>query len=375
VVYCQQEVNTYVNTAPTQSKRNRRGTEKFLEVLRSQIRSGSIQSGTYLPTVRQLSAEHAISCKTIHRAMQVLVGEGLVTAEPRQGYRVKQGAGSPEYGCPLAYVPDDLGNVTFDAPFRSHLMIMLREAASHRGWSMLTAGTEKVTGPQLVEGMKTQNSFGAVLNTIDPTILDEVERWGAPAVVVNEFAARDRIDSVVQDGQQGGQLAVEYLLARGCRNIVWLGPLVDDVHSHDRLGGAVSTLVHAGRPVSSKTVVSCPNQEQEKIVRALLARKDRPDGIVALWRGPAVTLAAVAREKGIELGRDLHAVGWCPEEIYNSSYLPSFSGGAVPPAIVWSVKAMAEIALSRLAERRRSPEVTALRVKVPVTLRVAEREA
>ncbi|MHC4917592.1 MAG: hypothetical protein ACYTGB_19120, partial [Planctomycetota bacterium] len=89
-----------------------------------------------------------------------------------------------------------------------------------------------------------------------------------------------------------------------------------------------------------------------------------------LWRDRALTLARAARELGLKIGRDLHLVGWCLEERYAEAWVPEFEGEPVAPAVTWSARTLGETAMARLAERRENPDLPALRVKIPVSLRL-----
>jgi hypothetical protein len=70
------------------------------------------------------------------------------------------------------------------------------------------------------------------------------------------------------------------------------------------------------------------------------------------------------------LGRDVHVVGWCPQEIYETDYAKHFNGDPIPPTITWSVREMAETALARLSERRSRPDLPAVCIKVTAKLEV-----
>ena len=69
-------------------------------------------------------------------------------------------------------------------------------------------------------------------------------------------------------------------------------------------------------------------------------------------------------------GRDFELVGWCAEEIYDSTFLPAMGG--MPPAatVVWSADTMAEGAIGRLMERRNDPTRPPLRLNVATRLRL-----
>ena len=83
-------------------------------------------------------------------------------------------------------------------------------------------------------------------------------------------------------------------------------------------------------------------------------------------------MARVATELGLKPGKDFHMVGWTLEEACKDFYLPAVVDGYVLPALTWSVKAMAETAMSRLAGRQEHADLPAVRIKIPVKLRSIE---
>jgi DNA-binding LacI/PurR family transcriptional regulator len=137
----------------------------------------------------------------------------------------------------------------------------------------------------------------------------------------------------------------------------------------DRLGGAMIGCDLEGLALPASRVVKLGPDDGLERARKLLSRKDRPDGIIAPFRSAVEAVKTAADELGLEIGSDFHLVGWSIEESYDTTYRPIFGAGPVAPAIVWSVTAMAEGVLSRLAERRANPELQPVRVKIPVKLR------
>ncbi|MHC4914188.1 MAG: GntR family transcriptional regulator [Planctomycetota bacterium] len=349
-----------------------RASQSVLTELREALVSGQIPPGSYLPTQRALSAKYGVAHTTVRRALKRLISEGLIVAEPRRGFRVLPAAGDPARGCPLGYIPEFYTPQRGRRQMQPWLAEELRAAAGRRGWSLLSVTGSEATPERMLADLRAQRVFAAVLNTVDPRILEVVRDWGAPAVVVNDQAEEGGIDSVVQDGQQGGATAARYLLERGCRRIAWFGPRGENVHGLDRFGGVASMLHNAGPGLPEDMIFWTDRNDLPGLAREFLSRKNRPDGVACMWREPGVQIARAARDLGIELGRDLHLVGWCPEEQYEREWLPNFTGGHVPPAISWSARHMAELALSRLADRRENPDIPALRVKVPTTLRVVD---
>jgi len=338
-----------------------------LEKVRGLIANGELTSGTFLPSVRTLADEHSVGVRTVCRALKVLEREGLVAARPRRGYRVLARANDPDRGCPIAYVIERTTRPeTWDA-FHSRLFVCLQEAASRRGWSTLALGAGELTAGELVDRLRCVRSFGVVVDSDRAETVAAVKTAGIPSLMLDAWRDDAGIDAVLQNGHMGGALAAKHLLARGARRIAWFGMPPGNFHAADRLGGALAVLAEAGVSPEIRFVTERPAMEDE--ARAMLARRDRPDGILALWQGYAMAVKRAADGLGLVLGRDLHLVGWCAEEIFDDFYRPGFGSGPVPPTVTWSIRAMAEAAMSRLAERRETPGLAPMWLKVPVKLR------
>jgi DNA-binding LacI/PurR family transcriptional regulator len=346
-----------------------RESAKLCSELRRAILAGKLAAGTFIPTQRELSTRHGVAHTTVRRALKQLIAEGLIVNVPRRGFRVLPKASDPNRGCPVAYVPDPSVHSASRGPFHAYLFVALRKAAGRRGWSLLAAGSEGISSAETVAGLQSQRAFGVVLNTDDQGVLEAVEHWGVPAVIVDGQAEGRAVDSVMQDGQQGGVLAARYLHARGCRRVAWFGPLQGDAHVLERFGGAVAGLTDCGIGLPPELQVGAHAGMQRQTAERLLSGGQRPDGIIVLWREPAIEVVRTATRLGLRVGRDLHVVGWCPEELYDTDVLGRLEGLPIPPVVSWRVADMAELALARLSERRENPGMPALRVKVPVTLR------
>lgn len=62
--------------------------ERVVEILETEIREGSLRDGEKLPSERELVDRFKVSRMTIRRALQTLVGEGLLASYPVRGYFV-----------------------------------------------------------------------------------------------------------------------------------------------------------------------------------------------------------------------------------------------------------------------------------------------
>jgi DNA-binding LacI/PurR family transcriptional regulator len=167
-------------------------------------------------------------------------------------------------------------------------------------------------------------------------------------------------------------LAARHLLACGCRRIAWVGPMGTGHQALERFGGATSVLAAEGIEVAPERrcrLKNAQDPEGTKLARELLGGPHRPDGVLALWQGCTRSVVRAARDLGLVPERDFRLVGWATEGAYETEHVPQFGGGPVSPAVAWSVDVLADVAVSRLGERRSQPGLEAITLKVPVRLR------
>jgi LacI family transcriptional regulator len=348
-----------------------RASAELATQLRRHIVAGDVSPGQFLPTERKLSQTHGVARKTVRRALRTLEDEGLVATVPRRGYRVLSMANDPDRGAPLAYVAVTERDVAQLTPRYQAQIEALRAESARRGWSMLMITSASVSKTQLIEQAVTAKASGMILDTEDAELIGMAVEAGIPAVMVDAWNPRFALDSVMQDGHQGGLLAADHLASRGHRDIAVVVPRVNDAHSTDRFGGAVAGLARAGLDLPPRfKVVASAKEEIEPAVTGLLRAEKRPTAFIALWTDLAFRVDQAAQRAGLEYGRDYEVVGWCVEEQYESRWAALFRDRPVPPAVTWSIRTMAETAIARLDERRANPKAPPLRVKIPMTLRL-----
>jgi LacI family transcriptional regulator len=224
---------------------------------------------------------------------------------------------------------------------------------------------------QVVERLGSGRAFGVLTSTLEERTLEAIRGTGVPTLMLDQWIEGSGVDSIMQDGHQGGILAARHLVAAGCRRIAWFGWINPNAHSMARFGGVSAGLAGEGRTLSDDLVFATPEGGDESVARRMLAGPDRPDGIISLWQGSCAAVKRAADQLGLVLGRDFQLVGWSTEEAYATRYRPIFGSGPMPPTVTWSVRTMARTAVSRLAERRENPELPALQIKIPVRLRMA----
>ncbi|HOX08992.1 MAG TPA: GntR family transcriptional regulator [Planctomycetota bacterium] len=351
---------------------NGRTSTEFAARLRQQIAKGGVAAGSFLPSERELSEKHKVGRKAVRLALKTLETEGAIATIPRHGYKVLPPKSERAAATPAAYVaefPEDAGRLTG----RSQAQLAeFSRAADRRGWPLLVASTRGRSTAEVLDQLRAAGTVGAVLDTTDGGLIRAVAGSGLPAVLVDAWREDVELDSVMQDGHQGGLLAVAHLAARGHRRIAWFGSTLNDAHSKDRFGGFAAGMAAAGLPLERDLCLAVDEPDAPARARELLSRPNRPTAIVALWAGLAAPTARAAAELGLAPGKGLEIVGWSMAEVFETAYVPLFGGLSAPPTVTWSVRTMAEAALARLSERRLNPGMAALRVRVPVKLRGVE---
>jgi DNA-binding LacI/PurR family transcriptional regulator len=352
----------------------RKTSAEVFQKLRAEVVSGSYAPGQFLPTERQLAVTHSVAQNTVRRALKALEAERLIVAEPRQGYRVLARVNDPLRGCPMAFVNWNAGPQDQWAGIDADLLSEMKSAADARGWSMLTMSAGSLSPSEVAERLSAARAFGVAMSTLDENTVKAIRALGLPTLMLDQWIEGAGTDSIMQDGHQAGLLAARHLVGQGCRRIAWFGPVDRYAHTAARFGGASAGLAGEGMPLAPELTFATPEGAEQHlaVARRMLGGPGRPEGVIALWGQNVAAAKRAADELGLVVGRDFRMVGWCREEAYAREYAPVFAGGAVAPVITWSVRTMAQTAVSRLAERREHPELPALQIKIPVRLRLAE---
>jgi len=341
---------------------------QLMQALRSQIEAGTLPRGTYLPAVRQLSRVHGVAGNTVLRALRMLLDQGLLESRPRRGYWICE---TQPTTVSFAYLMSTENIYAgFDALYKC-LMQEFRACTGSRGEHFTTIvlhpGDEQHTIRQ--HGLAQVN--GLVLDTPNEALIAWARKLGIATVLIDDEDPLRRVHAAVQGNFEGGARAVEHLLASGCKRIAWFGKTLDHHHARSRYGGALSSLVAAQSRFSTEHFLPLVAREEplqlERAARAML--EQRPDGVLALWRPMAEAVVAAARQLGMKPGADFQFVGWTCAELLESSYTPLFDGQA-PPAIVWSARRMAEVALDHLRMAAKFPDGEAAATIIPVSLQI-----
>ena len=186
------------------------------------------------PTMKHIAQKTGLTINTVSLALR---NSPLVTAETRErvrkaareiGYVHDALAGSLRSGSShtVAIVLGDVANPLFAERIK-HLERELRE----RNYRALILNTEEDAQLEL-EAIRTTISHrvdGVILCPCQKSreSLALLRQFGVPFVLLGREFADEPMDAVVWDDEKGGLLAANHLLARRCKNIVFLNAALE----------------------------------------------------------------------------------------------------------------------------------------------------
>jgi DNA-binding LacI/PurR family transcriptional regulator len=346
-----------------------RALSLFLDRIMGEIGSGRYQREAFLPSTRELARLYDTSTETARRGLKLLQSQGVLTAEGRAGFRVAQPP-ADRSSRPVAFVTTIDPGLPQVQPTTAALFLAFQAAGTQRGWPFLStpggaAGTHTVASQ-----LRGSNTWGAILDTINPELYAAVMRCGLPTVMVNSWVEDSPVSTVLQDNYRGGFLAADYLLQQGVTKVAWVGCTSEYCHTRERFAGANAALSVQNLRIADNHIVKPTAGERLEAVGRLLDREDRPKGILAFGVDTSSAVKRAADQRGLVIGRDFELVSWIVEECYDSYYRPLFEGGPPAPAVIWSAATMTDRALSLLAEVGDGSVKEPMRICVPTRLKL-----
>lgn len=296
---------------------------KYQQVKRAiiqEIEEGRLAPGSAIPSEAELLQRFKVSRPTLVRSFQDLVRDGWV-------YR-KQGKGT--------FVADRSAQFADDASLDAKTVPLFVHNAAVR-----QSGDAKEVLIHLVRGIQAaleaadyslvlrsvpelgRSEVDEFLGTRPPEIALVVEPSSAPNLWkellergCNAWAILDHVDDgncVYIDQEQAGYLAAEYLLDRGCKNLVLLnGPLSAYWGFGARLSGFKRALAerkiafHPEQALEGAHVVD--SEAGRAMMRSLISSGHQFDGVVGASDGKTIGAMMAAEESGRTVGQDIQFV-------------------------------------------------------------------
>lgn len=345
--------------------------EQVANILRTQITSEDAATPIRLPTERDLCVIHHVSRITISKALDLLESEGLIQRTPGRG--------------------------TLTIPAAIHQWKRLRQSqVIHvlKGWENLEAIPSSFYG-QIYQGILSwadQAGYRPAIKTIyghrtqvardpympnpettlgiiflglmnEPTI-QLYAQAGYPVVCTDFWSTDPRVDAVVVDCYSEGQIAVDFLVRQGHREMFYMGnhlghpdPGEKETDSILLMAGIQRGLDMAGLPMLPPERIRFVNNtgsETNEAVDWYLSLRPRPTAGIIFNIGICDRVIQCLKERGVRCPEDISLVSKTISEV------PNHVAGLRAEA-----KLIGELAVDALLDRVSGRRRTALRLAVP----------
>ena len=265
--------------------------------------------------IREIAKLAGVSAATVSR---VINGSAGVDAEKRR--RVE------EVIAQTNYVPNETARSLFRKssrivgliipsirnPYFTEMASVIDEAVKAKGLRLFVCnvGSDLAQQRSALQMLTAKNVDGVIVATTEPELQEDLVQCTMPVVVLDSLFETSAVNAYVYcDYYKGGRMATEYLLERGCRNIVCVrGP--ETVFSADaRYQGYLDVCSERG---IQPRVVACDYDFQAGLAMTeqLLENWPQVDGILACNDIVAISIYKILHRKNIDVPEQIQLMGF-----------------------------------------------------------------
>lgn len=235
-------------------------SHKVIRHITNEIEFRTLKIGDKLPTNRELAAELSISILTVQRSMKQLEAQGVVRCQRRSGTFLVDSSKieSPRIQSDLVglFIPE------FSSDFHTDLLLELEEGMMEAG-KMLSINFTRSQPERELKLLRTiaRQRLEALIYVPSPlTIRSEshsntIRRWvqryvsEGTQVIFADLCPRGSENRPVSiDDEKAGELLTQQLIAKGHKNIAFVGPQ-NHYNSLERRAGYEKALADANLPI------------------------------------------------------------------------------------------------------------------------------
>lgn len=280
--------------------------------LRLRIDAGEWRTGDRLPTEKALAEQFSVGLNTVRRAVEVLVGEGLVVRKQGSGTYVtarRTEAGSRVIG---VIVP----STSYYFP---SIIAGIERATGTVGVRMMLASSDYDHDRELMRIEEMIDSAVAGL-LVAPTLhlgdadaqLDAIRGLNVPTVLLErrpiDPAPDDGLSYIGTDVVGGGFAAVRHLVDQGSRRLGFMGRS-DTATAAEVFEGFERAIGHFGMTPLPDAVMRRASWGRDDLDEyARIAKDQQLDGVFCLGDREATALLPRLRSQGLEVPTDLAVV-------------------------------------------------------------------
>ncbi len=201
---------------------------------------------------------------------------------------------------------------SIENPFFAQLAGAIERKADKHGFRLVLCNTgsnvekEKAALQMLIS----MNADGIILTTSNDELREHTAKCNIPVVVTDRsFKGGDTLKYVHTDHYQGGRIATEHLIAKGCKSLVCIKGQQEISSAKDRYEGYRDVCKENG--IKEQTLDCIYDfDEGMKVTEELLEKFKDVDGIIACNDMVAISVYKVLHKKGIKVPEQVQIIGF-----------------------------------------------------------------
>lgn len=216
---------------------------------------------------------------------------------------------------------------------RSYSIGLIIPAIVHHFFSSVISGIEELAhkeGYNLIICQSNENQYREMINLqtlvdhrVDGILVSlskttqsyehfsEALNSGMPIVFFDRVCEQLETDKVVTDDFEGGLIATEYLINKGCKNIIHLAAPQHLPIGRDRRNGYCEALRRAGIEVREDRILKCDTREEVQTLRHhILNLATEIDGIFAVNDSTAIAVIQILQQNGFKVPDNISVMGY-----------------------------------------------------------------
>lgn len=216
---------------------------------------------------------------------------------------------------------------------RSYTIGLIIPAIVHHFFSSVISGIEELAhkeGYNLIICQSNENQYREMINLqtlvdhrVDGILVSlskttqsfehftEAITNGMPIVFFDRVCEQIDTDKVLTDDFEGGLIATEYLVKKGCRNILHLAAPQHLPIGRDRCRGYCEALRRAGIEIREDRILKCDTREEVITMKQhLLELAPHIDGVFTVNDSTAIAVIKVLQQHGFKVPDDISVIGF-----------------------------------------------------------------
>ena len=267
-------------------------------------------AGVSKSTVSRALADSPLVSKRTKQTIMTLANEaGYTLNTAARNFRLGR---TGVVGVVLTLEPDS--TQTTNDPFFMTMIAEIAERLRERGYNTLLSHERLTSSELFLRSQTCQGSDGILFigQGKRHDTLNQLADSKLPMVVWGADLPDRRYSVVGSDNKQGGYLACEHLISKGCKAIGFLGDL-DYPEPQLRYAGYCESLRDAKLAVlepSSVPAVSFDPSQSREVIRDYLQRNPQLDGLICCSDMIAISTVSLIQELGRRVPEDIAVVGY-----------------------------------------------------------------